>query len=164
VRDAQPRDVAGAARVEAAGWHDSYASEVRPAVLEPLSRPAFWEPRLASLLGQPDAFFLVDVADGEVRGLTHGSLTGVPYLESLHVRAGHRGRGIGWELMRAVAGRVHARGSGRLHLDVVSGNDRALRFYRRLGAVVLGTHPARWAPEVTETRLVIPDVDTVSEA
>ena len=85
----------------------------------------------------------------------------MPYLESLHVRAGHRGRGIGRELMRAVAGRVCAQGTPSLHLDVVSGNDCALRFYRRLGAVDLGTHPAGWAPEVTETSMVIPDVDAL---
>ena len=164
VRDAQPRDVADAASVKAAGWRDSYASEVRPAVLAPFTRPGFWEPRLASLLGKADAFFLVDVTGGQVRGLAHGSLTGVPYLESLHVRAGHRGHGIGQKLMPAVAGRVPAHGSRRLHLDVVSGNQRALRFYRRLGAVALETHPATWAPEVTETRMVIPDIDTISEA
>jgi GNAT superfamily N-acetyltransferase len=92
-----------------------------------------------------------------VRGLAHGSLAGVPHLESLHIRAGHRGRGIGRELMRAVAERIRARGACSLHLDVVSGNDRALRFYRRLGTAELGNHPARWAPEVMETSLVIPE-------
>lgn len=164
VRDAQPRDVADAARVKAAGWRDSYASEVPAPVLAPFTEPGFWEPGLASLLAQAHAFFLVDVADGQVRGLAHGSLAGVPCLASLHVRAGHRGHGIGRELMRAVAGRVYAHGSRRLRLDVVSGNQRALRFYRRLGAVDLGAHPARWAPEVTETSMVIPDVNTISEA
>ncbi len=164
VRDAQPRDVADAARVKAAGWRDSYASEVPAPVLAPFTEPGFWEPRLAFLLGKADAFFLVDVADGQVRGLAHGSLAGVPYLESLHVQAGHRDHGIGQQLMHAVAGRVHAQGTRRLHLDVVSGNQRALSFYRRLGAVELSTHPARWAPEVTETSMVIPDVNTISEA
>ena len=65
--------------------------------------------------------------------------------------------------MRAVAGRVRARGARSLHFDVVSGNDRALRFDRRLGGVDLGTHPAGWAPEVTETSMVIPDVDALRE-
>lgn len=159
VRGAQQRDVSDAAGVKAAGWRDSYARLVRASVLAPFTQPSFWEPKLASLLGHPDSFFLVDTADGEVRGLAHGSLTGVPYLESLRVRAGHRGRGIGRELMRAVAVRVCAQGTLSLHLDVVSGNDRALRFYRRLGGVDLGTHPAGWAYEVTETSMVIPDVD-----
>jgi ribosomal protein S18 acetylase RimI-like enzyme len=161
VRDAQQRDVSDAARVKAAGWSDRYASEVPAPVLAPFVRPGFWRPRLVSLLGCPESFFLVDAADGEVRGLAHGSLTGVPYLESLHVRAEHRRRGIGRELMCAVAGRVRARGARRLHLDVVSGNGPALHFYRRLGAVELRNHPARWAPEVTETSMVIPDVDAL---
>ena len=64
-------------------------------------------------------------------------------------------------MMCAVAGRVRARGARRLHLDVVSGNGPALHFYRRLGAVELRNHPARWAPEVTETSMVIPDVDAL---
>jgi hypothetical protein len=109
LHNAQQRDVSDAARVKAAGWHDSYASLVPAPVLAPFTQPGFWEPRLASLLGCPDSFFLVDAADGEVRGLAHGSLAGVPYLESLHVRAGHRGGASGGELIRAVAGRVRAR-------------------------------------------------------
>jgi hypothetical protein len=156
VREAQQRDVSDAACVKAAGWRDSYARLVPAPVLAPFTLPSLWMPKVASLLGHLDSFFLVDTADGEVRGLAHGSVRACPPGVAAHPggapgawhRAGVDARG---------AGRVRARGARSLHFDVVSGNDRALRIYRRLGGVDLGTHPAGWALEVTETSLVFPD-------
>jgi len=96
-----------------------------------------------------------------VRGVAYGSLAGVPDLECLHVLDGDRGRGIGRRLLRAVAERVRTHGQRSRRLDVLSGNPRAVDFYRRLGAVEQGTHPAAWACGVTETGMLIPDVTTV---
>jgi GNAT superfamily N-acetyltransferase len=56
------------------------------------------------------------------------------YLEDLFVRPAHRSHGIGLTLLRALARIALERGCGRLEWSVLDWNERALAFYRRLGA------------------------------
>jgi len=56
------------------------------------------------------------------------------YLEDLFVRPAERSRGIGRELLRALARIARARGCGRMEWAVLDWNEPALRFYRSLGA------------------------------
>jgi GNAT superfamily N-acetyltransferase len=56
------------------------------------------------------------------------------YLEDLFVRPEARGRGIGRRLLSHLAGVVIQREWGRLEWRVLDWNERALQFYRRLGA------------------------------
>lgn len=56
------------------------------------------------------------------------------YLEDLFVRPAFRSRGIGEELIRALARETIRRGCGRLEWSVLDWNERAIAFYRRLGA------------------------------
>lgn len=59
------------------------------------------------------------------------------FLEDLFVEPGHRGRGHGTALLRAVARVAVERGCGRLEWAVLDWNEPAIRFYRSLGAVPL---------------------------
>ena len=56
------------------------------------------------------------------------------YLEDLFVRPAERSRGIGRELLRALARIARERGCGRMEWAVLDWNEPALRFYRTLGA------------------------------
>jgi GNAT superfamily N-acetyltransferase len=56
------------------------------------------------------------------------------WLEDLFVRPAHRGAGIGWALLTAVAARARERGAERLEWAALDWNELALGFYRRLGA------------------------------
>jgi ribosomal protein S18 acetylase RimI-like enzyme len=55
------------------------------------------------------------------------------HLYDLYVQAGARGRGVGRELIGAVAKRLKARGATHLSLDVALTNASARRLYERLG-------------------------------
>jgi ribosomal protein S18 acetylase RimI-like enzyme len=55
------------------------------------------------------------------------------HLYDLYVRAEARGRGVGGELIAAVADRLKGRGVTHLSLDVALTNDSARRLYERLG-------------------------------
>jgi GNAT superfamily N-acetyltransferase len=57
------------------------------------------------------------------------------YLEDLFVMPSCRGLGIGESLLRHLARLAVARGCGRMEWSVLTWNETAIRFYRRLGAV-----------------------------
>ena len=96
-----------------------------------------------SLFGERPALFgHVAVADDEVVGMalwflnfstwrgTHGV-----YLEDLYVRPGHRGSGLGRELLRTLAELCVQRGWSRLEWSVLDWNTPSIDFYRAAGAV-----------------------------
>ena len=57
------------------------------------------------------------------------------YLEDLFVTPACRGLGIGEALLRHLARLAVVRGCGRMEWSVLTWNEPAIRFYRRLGAV-----------------------------
>src|SRR5262249_45230657 len=59
------------------------------------------------------------------------------WLEDLFVKAHYRGQGCGRALLTALAGIAQERGCGRFEWAVLDWNERAIDFYRSLGAVVL---------------------------
>ncbi len=96
----------------------------------------------AHLFGErPYAEVLVGELDGAPAGFalyffTFSTFLARPtlYLEDLFVRPDARGRGLGEELLRALAAIAVERGCGRMVWSVLDWNELALRFYRRLGA------------------------------
>jgi GNAT superfamily N-acetyltransferase len=61
---------------------------------------------------------------------THGI-----YLEDLYVQPAHRGRGLGRELLRTLAGVCVERGYSRLEWAVLDWNTPSIEFYKAAGAV-----------------------------
>ena len=144
IRPATEADAAPIAAIHAASWRDAYADILAPEFLSgciETDRLAVWSQRLCD--GPPSQ--LVNVAfDPTGRELAFvcaycdfdpvwGSL-----VDNLHVRPHARGRGIGEQLFRAVAGELSARASSSgVHLWVFEANAAGLRFYERLGGRVV---------------------------
>ena len=59
------------------------------------------------------------------------------WLEDLFVQPAERGHGIGEALLGHLAGIAAARGCGRLEWSVLDWNEKAIRFYERMGATVM---------------------------
>lgn len=57
------------------------------------------------------------------------------YLEDLYVRQPYRGHGYGEQMLRRLAGLALERNCGRLEWSVLDWNQRAIDFYKSLGAV-----------------------------
>ncbi len=57
------------------------------------------------------------------------------YLEDLYVRQPYRGHGYGEQMLRRLAGIALERNCGRLEWSVLDWNQRAIDFYKSLGAV-----------------------------
>ncbi len=89
----------------------------------------------------PVIHVLIAEWDGEPAGFAlyffnFSTFVGRPgiYLEDLFVKPAHRSRGIGRELLRALARIAQERDCGRLEWAVLDWNEPALRFYKSLDA------------------------------
>jgi GNAT superfamily N-acetyltransferase len=91
---------------------------------------------------QPKAEVAMARIDGEVAGFAlyfHNFSTFLTkpgiYLEDLYVRQKFRGQGCGERLLQHLAKTALERGCGRLEWSVLDWNQRAIDFYKELGAV-----------------------------
>lgn len=95
-----------------------------------------------TLLGpEACAHALIAHWDGEPVGFAvyffnYSTFLGKPglYLEDLYVRPAARERGVGRRLLAHLASIALERGCGRMEWAVLDWNERAIRFYRSLGA------------------------------
>jgi ribosomal protein S18 acetylase RimI-like enzyme len=93
---------------------------------------------------EPSAFARVAIVDAEIVGMaiyyrtfsTWTGRTGI-HLDDLYVKPDHRGRGVGRALLATLARLAVEQGSTRIEWKVLDWNERALAFYRSLGAFAL---------------------------
>jgi len=97
-----------------------------------------------ALFGDSPALFghVAETADGEVAGfalwfLTFSTWRGTHgiHLEDLFVSPGHRGTGLGRELLQTLAQECVDRGFARLEWSVLDWNTASIEFYRAAGAL-----------------------------
>ena len=136
IREATPDDVSAILRLV----HDLAAYEREPDAVE--ATEEHFTAALFPESGTPTTFAHVAEVDGEVVGmavwyLTFSTWTGVNgiWLEDLFVEPGHRGRGLGRELLATLARTCVERGYRRLEWWVLDWNEPSIGFYRSLGAV-----------------------------
>jgi GNAT superfamily N-acetyltransferase len=114
---------------------------------------AFAEPA-----GDRTMLLAVEAADGGWIGCAGAIVDGgVPHVISVWVVPERRGRGVGGSLVEAVVAWARAEGYERLRLDVVRGQDAAVRLYRRLGFRQTGrVTPVPRDPDRLEEEMVLP--------
>ena len=78
--------------------------------------------------------FVAEAGDGRIAGYAYAKVEkGVLWLDRLHVAAEFQGTGLAAGLLHAVI--VNYIGDASISLEVLKGNDRAIRFYEREGFV-----------------------------
>lgn len=136
IRSAAPDDALAIARVHVESWRSTYAGIVPDAYLAGLDetlRVKLWREWLTS-----GAVVLVSERKGEIVGFAHAGKIREPIeaadaeIYSLYLLREAQGRGIGQELLRAVAKKLRDQGFNSLGLWVLERN-RARVFYERCG-------------------------------
>jgi GNAT superfamily N-acetyltransferase len=143
LRRAQLSDESAIVRLHVDSWRSAYRGILRDEFLDgalPADRSELWKARFASL-NRADQLILVSAERGEIQGFAcvffdadgeWGTL-----LDNLHVLPGLKGKGLGRELLSAVAQHVQHSGHRQLlHLWVFEKNAAARRFYERLGGAL----------------------------
>jgi len=171
LRAATAADSSAIAALHVASWQSAYRGLLSDAYLDgpaPAERAALWEQRFRE--PKPNQHVIVAEADGRLTGFACAFGADDPQwgtlLDNLHVAPDLKGRGLGKALLRAIAEWCAASHPGvPLHLWVLEGNERAIRFYEALG----GRRADRttWtAPDghtVYDLRYAWPDVRTILE-
>jgi GNAT superfamily N-acetyltransferase len=112
--------------------------------------PARAEALVAEIGGEPVGFALWFYNFSTFRG-RHGL-----FVEDVYIDPAHRGAGIGREIFRFLARHAISQGCARMDWDVLNWNEKAIRFYRSLGAYPLDG----W----TRQRLTGPALETLAQS
>jgi RimJ/RimL family protein N-acetyltransferase len=129
---------------------------------EAAARPhAEFRERITQVATGPDRAQFVALADERIVGHAGGwappDNPGVTVIFAVFVTPGWRGAGVLVELVDAVSVWSRANGRPHLELEVVVGNDRAVRAYQRLGFVDTGRRtPHPTIPALTELLMARP--------
>lgn len=131
----EARDAAAAAALIHASWISTYGPLMGEARAEQESAKKHQPDQIAADLTRAHSeSFVAEGPEGAIVGYAYAKVVkGVLWLDRLHVAPGHRGSGLAAGLLHAVI--ANYIGEGSISLEVLKGNDRAIRFYEREGFV-----------------------------
>jgi GNAT superfamily N-acetyltransferase len=150
LRPAVLADAAAIGAVHVESWRETYSGLLPDAMLAELSVER-WGAMWAELLGDPGTAekmaILVAEEEGRIVGiggcgpqrdeaLAKSGFTGE--FGMIYVLRSHQGRGLGRSIMASLARSLAKLGHDKAGLWVFSGNERARRFYERLGGAIVG--------------------------
>lgn len=135
IRHMRSDDAAVVAALIHASWLSTYGPLMGAERAEAESAKKHQPDMIEADLGRPHSeSFVATDADGAIAGYAYAKVEkGVLWLDRLHVALAHQGQGLAAGLLHAVI--VNYIGEGSISLEVLKGNDRAIRFYEREGFV-----------------------------
>jgi ribosomal protein S18 acetylase RimI-like enzyme len=131
IRRATQSDLQEIAAIHIESWKDSY-SNVLPAefLAGPINR--VFERHWSEIEIQNEDIVLV-AEENSLVGFVAVWCRPIPFIDHLHVRPSQRSKKIGSALMKAVANELINQGYKTAYLLVFESNEKAIRFYERLG-------------------------------
>ena len=136
IRPATPSDFQAIAAIHIESWKDTYADALPAEFLnQKIDRDVIqhW----SEVEVQNEDIILV-AEENLVIGFIAVWCRPIPFIDNLHVRPSLRSKKVGSALMRAVAKQLITQGQKTAYLWVFESNQKAIRFYERLGGIQKG--------------------------
>jgi len=133
IRRATQSDLQGIAAIHVDSWKDSY-SDVLPAEFLAGQIDRDLAQHWSEFRIQNEDIVLVAEEDSLVGFVTVWCRL-IPFIDNLHVRPSHRSKKLGSTLIKAAAKELINKGHKTAYLWVFESNEKAIRFYERLGGV-----------------------------
>jgi ribosomal protein S18 acetylase RimI-like enzyme len=133
IRRATQSDIQDIAAIHIESWKDAY-SDVLPAEFLAGKIDRDFELHWSEIEIQNEDIVLVAEEDSLV-GFVAVWCRPIPFIDNLHVRPSQRSKKTGSALMKVVAKELINKGHKTAYLWVFEGNEKAIRFYERLGGV-----------------------------
>jgi GNAT superfamily N-acetyltransferase len=151
IRQAQPADAGGIARVRVDSWRATYRGMIPDAYLDAMkveASEALWQRVLAA--GPNRTCTFVAAETGAIAGFASGLMLPEPRfdldaeLTAIYVRADRQRTGIGRQLLRHVVVALRELGATGFLTWVIARNRGARTFYETLGGELLIEQPFQW--------------------
>jgi ribosomal protein S18 acetylase RimI-like enzyme len=133
IRRAQRSDVPAIAAVQAESWRDTY-SGVLPEEYLASQITGDLERHWSEMEIQPVDVVLV-AEDNTIIGFIAVWCRPDPFIDNLHVKPSKRSNRVGSALMKWAAQQLIQQGHKTAYLWLLESNERAIRFYERLGGI-----------------------------
>lgn len=141
IRHARPADAEALSRVFEAAWREAYRGIIPGVALEKmLTRrgPRWW--RSTVTRGRP--LVVIDIGQGVAGYISYGrcrdrSLPAEGEIDEFYLLPEYQGIGLGRRLFQAARNDLRDRGMNRIAVWALADNERACRFYERLGGAPL---------------------------
>ena len=133
IRSATQSDLQVLADIHIESWKDSYSDVLPPEFLAgqiDIDLTEHWN----EIDTQNEDIILV-AEENSLIGFVAVWCRPFPFIDNLHVRPSHRSKKIGSKLMKAVTNELIYNGHKTAYLWVFESNEKAIRFYERLGGV-----------------------------
>jgi len=133
IRRSTQSDIQDIAALHIESWIDSY-SNVLPAEFFSEKIHRDFEQHWNEIKIQNDDIILV-AEENSILGFVAVWCRPIPFIDNLHVRPSQRSKKVGSALMKAVAKELINEGHKTAYLWVFEINEKAIRFYERLGGL-----------------------------
>ena len=133
IRHATPSDFKDIAVIHAESWKDAYSNDLPAEFLNGKIHRDFDRYWKEIDIQQEDIVLVAE--ENSLIGFAAVWCRPIPFIDNLHVTPSQRSRKVGSALMKAVAKELINRGHLTAYLWVFQSNEKAIRFYERLGGI-----------------------------
>jgi len=131
IRPAAEPDLQGIVSIHVESWKDAYADVLPAEFMAGKIDPALARHWRETVIQNQDIVLVAE--ENSLVGFAAVWCRPIPFIDNLHVRPSHRSKRIGTALMTSVAQELIRKGHKKAYLWVFESNQKAIRFYERLG-------------------------------
>lgn len=162
IREAAPNDVEAVRSMHAQSWLDTYPNEetgvsyewVKQKTDSWLTPEGLQDSReyLSNIFDNPEHFYRIALDDDKVIGFVHAdNKDGHKHLAALYIDKDYHGTGLAQKMMKLADEWI---GDEEVSLEVVTYNERAIRFYQKHGYQLVDSENELFAEKIPNVTMV----------